>query len=266
MWERTILSDKIRDPNLENESDAAMFQFLGSPKPVERAYAELYFRTTWVSCPACKTDYNSLAPSGVCIGCEDKKTAEDARQEELGKYLRVTIGPYGIEKYGFDNYDVDAGNIVAWQALRDFNHLTDNIFLYGSTGTGKTHLSGAAFKVACGKNLTVAWLQPLYVGRTLRAKFPEQEEAIINEWVGKDVVIIDDLGVGRDLDVTLRMIYELLDKRKARKRNGLIISSNENLDKLSKAFKDARIMSRITGLCAVINVIGSDGRMRAAGQ
>lgn len=262
VWQNTKLNEKIRDPKLEDPEDALAFSDLCSDIPLRRAMGEAFLRINWIACPNCFTEVNALTETGICIACLDKTVTDETKQRELGLYLQRTIGRFGIEHYSFENYAVDVGNMLAWEALQKFNHQTDNVFLYGTPGTGKTHLAGAALKAAAGKNLSIAWLQPLYVGRTLRAKFPSEEEAIIEDWICKDVLIIDDLGVGRDLDVTLKVLYEITEKRKARKKNGLIIASNEPLDKLAKAFKDARIVSRISELCRVIMLLGEDHRLK----
>lgn len=261
MWERTKLAEKSREPDLNDQEDVEALKNSKSDNPLIKAMGELYFRIPWTVCPGCKKSWNELTEFDICIACLDKRGMDEQRQVELGRYLKMAIGSYGIERYSFESYKTDAGNFQAFVHMRDFNFHTENIFIHGDTGTGKTHLAGAALKKACGQNLTVAWLQPLYVGRSLRGKFPAEEEALIEEWVRKDVVIIDDLGVGRDLDVTLRMVYELIDKRQKQKKNGLIISSNHDLDKLAKSFKDVRIISRVKGLCRVIPVIGVDKRM-----
>jgi DNA replication protein DnaC len=252
LWANTPLLDKPREPNPNDPEDV-----LAQGKTL----SQIYFRIEWKQCPDSVREWNILHPSGVCIGCHDDAVANEQKQTALGIYLRKTIGVYGIERYSFENFVKDEGNEEALEAMEHFDHHAENLFLYGSCGTGKTHLGGAVLKKSAASNLSVAWLQPLYVGRTLRSKFPSEEEEIIESWVGKDVCIVDDLGVGRDLDVTLRMIYELLDKRRARKRNGLIICSNHSLDTLAKAYKDDRIASRIAGMCRILKIHGADRRL-----
>lgn len=257
----TPLLESPREANPEDSDDQTASAALESEDRFVSQMSKLYFRIPWTRCPDCLREWNCLHPSGVCITCVDEALAKERKQAELGVYLRKTIGVYGIERYSFENFIKDDGNEDAFNAMRDFDPLRENIFLHGSSGVGKTHLAGACLKRACGNNASVAWLQPLYVGRVLRSIFPSAEEEIIESWVSKDVCIVDDLGVGRDLDVTLRMIYELLDKRRARKRNGLIIASNHSLDTLAKAYKDDRIVSRIAGMCRIIQIQGADRRL-----
>ncbi len=257
LWESTPLLSEPRAPNPEDIDDISA---------QGKTLSSIYFKIDWQRCPDCLREWNRLHDSGICIGCFDKISETEKLQYTLGLYLRKTIGVYGIERYSFSSFLTDESNDEAFTSMRHFDHTSQNIFLYGSCGTGKTHLAGAALKAACAKNLGVVWLQPLYVGRTLRSIFPSEEEAIIESWVHKDVCIVDDLGVGRDLDVTLRMIYELLDKRRARKRNGLIICSNHSLDDLGKAYKDDRVVSRIAGMCRIIKIFGPDRRFEGRAQ
>lgn len=119
-------------------------------------------------------------------------------------------------------------------------------------------------KECCAKNLTVKWLNPIYITRLIKSHFPSEEEGIIDSFINHDVLIIDDLGTGHDLMTTLRLIYEVTDKRRARKLNGLVITSNLSLEQLRGAYKDDRITSRIAGLCTVLEIRGKDRRLPTA--
>jgi len=176
-------------------------------------------------------------------------------------YLRKVIGQFGIERYSFSSFIKDSENEYAYSKFLSFDAATDNLFLYGDCGTGKTHLAGALLKDACAKNLRVKWCNPMYITRLIKSRYPSEEEGIVDDLVMQDVLVIDDLGVGADLMPTLRLIYELTDKRKARGINGLVITSNLSMEQLRSAYKDDRISSRIAGLCSVIEIRGKDRRL-----
>ena len=197
----------------------------------------------------------------LCPACFDAEQAAEQKQRQLGEYLQKTIGPWGVAKYSFDSFNVNAGNMEAYQACTEFNPAFHNLFLWGECGTGKTHLAGAVMKAMCAAGRRVKWVNPLYLGRLLKSRWPSEEEGIIDELVNADVVFMDDLGVGREMNQALQIIYELTDKRRAQERNGLVITSNENLEVLAKNYKDDRIISRIAGLCRVIPLSGIDGRL-----
>lgn len=160
------------------------------------------------------------------------------------------------------NFETDSRNAYAHEKFSQFRHTDDNLFLYGPCGTGKTHLAGALLKKACAENLTVKWCNPMYITRLIKSRWPSEEEGIIDDLVNQDVLIIDDLGTGSDLMATLRLIYEITDKRRNQKRNGLVITSNLSVEQLAQAYKDDRIASRIAGMCKVIEIGGDDRRIR----
>jgi DNA replication protein DnaC len=203
-----------------------------------------------------------LADGGVCVACNDERAASAIRQIRLGEYLQRVIGPFGVTRYRLDNFSVTAGNMEAFKACEDFDHRTDNLFMYGACGTGKTHLAGTILKRACALGLNVKWVNPMYLTRLIKSRWVSDEEAILEDLVLQDVLVVDDLGTGSDLNTTLRAIYEITDKRKAQNRNGLVITSNLSLDLLAQAYRDDRISSRISGLCKMIPLIGDDQRNR----
>lgn len=233
---------------------------INTPLDVEKFLNDVAARAAWETCPLCAMEWNSLTIDGICIACVDKKGSDERHQIELGAYLRKVIGQYGIENYGFHNFETDEGNGFAFSKFKRFDHKTDNLFVYGDCGTGKTHLAGALLKDVCSKNLRVKWCNPMYITRLIKSRYPSEEEAIVDDLVNQDVLIIDDLGVGSDLMPTLRLIYELTDKRRAKKLNGLVITSNLSIEQLAQAYKDDRITSRIAGLCSVFKIEGKDRR------
>lgn len=196
------------------------------------------------------------------MACLDRRVEDENRQRELGQYLYKVIGRYGVENYNFDTFRTDAGNMFAYDKMKNFSHLKDNIFLNGVCGTGKTHLAGAVLKNVCGKNLRAKWENPIYLTRFVKKYFGQDEDKIVADLVSQDVLIIDDIGVGQDLSTILRLLYEICDKRKANKKNGLIITSNLSMDELGQHYKDDRVPSRIAGLCEIVTIAGVDRRIQ----
>jgi DNA replication protein DnaC len=263
--------DKIRDPDLSDPDDLANFGNLvegfatrkTAAGRVKFKMAQMYFSIDWKTCVACGRTWAKLVEGtgGECIACVEARAAEEVLQRKLGDYLRLSIGHYGIENYRFDNFRVSPMNDRAFEAFKTFDWKRNNLFVYGPCGTGKTHLAGATFKRLCGQSLTVKWATPFYINRIFRKLEGNQEESQLQQFGHYDGLVIDDLGVGRETDFTLRIIYEILAERIKNERNGLIITSNLALDKLAKHFGDDRLTSRIAGLCNVIYVNGPDSRL-----
>lgn len=233
-----------------------------TPKDLTDYLQDVADRTAWAICPQCEREWNALLDEGICIGCVDQRGKQEAHQKRLGDYLLKVIGAYGIERYSFLKFETDSDNAYAFSAFKTFDHTKDNLFIFGGCGTGKTHLAGALLKDCCAKGLQVKFVNPIYVTRLLKSRFPSEEDGIIEGLVSQDVLIVDDLGIGSDLAMTLRAIYEITDRRRAQNRNGLVITSNLSLDDLAAAYRDDRIASRIAGMCKLIEIKGPDRRIK----
>lgn len=280
LWANTQLLPELPPPSEDPFNQQCRLD-MESPEPVRRIMGEVGLRIPWTPCQnlnlegsRCCRVWNQLmilplssgAERELCVACYDEEQATEKHQKELADYLLRTIGPHGVQRYGFANFEPSVGNSAAYQASRQFDAKRDNLFLWGPCGTGKTHLAGAIFKEACGKNLTVKWIKPLWLERELRGAFRQEEEALLHELATRDLLIIDDVGIGRELNTVLRMLYEITDRRLALNKNGLVITSNESLDELARAYKDDRIVSRIAGLCRVFGVTGDDRRLHGTGE
>lgn len=254
---RPLLTNTPRSPTGPNTPES-----IRSSEDVRRFLQDVYERTQWQICPNCQAEWNALTEAGICFGCIEHGEQGAKRQRELGEYIQKTLGPYGLERYSFDAFQVSDENEYAFRRFRDFKPESENLFLFGPCGTGKTHLAGALLKNVCAANLTVRWGTPIYFSRAMRSRFASEEDPYVEWLVAHEVLIIDDLGVGKDTDTTLKLLYEITDKRTHRKQNGLVLTSNLGLDELARNYRDDRIASRISGLCEVVQITGRDHRSR----
>ena len=83
---------------------------------------------------------------------------------------------------------------------------------------------------------------------------PEEEAAQIEDMVGVEVLVIDDMGKAANSDFALNILTDILDKRSLVERYGLVITSNLFIGDLARQSGDDRLSSRITGMCKVIEV------------
>jgi len=158
--------------------------------------------------------------------------------------------------------------------------INDSLFLTGNVGSGKTHAMWAiANKRVKGCREAEVWsyetllrdIRSTFHGRgrfekTATGDFQVDEHYIIRSlsrcpWLG-----IDDLGSSRpDAEAgafALSVIYEVINNRYTEKKP-IVLTSNKSLDGLGREF-DARIMSRIAGMCKVVNFQGKDRRIKNA--
>ena len=147
-----------------------------------------------------------------------------------------------------------------------------NLYLYGKTGRGKTHLAFSNFNKAFFGNMDNKALDFVFKNRFIatnsiqilrrmrQCENANEEQEVINK-LSNSILIIDDLGVQKDTEFAVQTIYEIIDNRWLKGREGLIITSNLSLNELSKKFNDDRISSRIAGMCKVIKIEGNDFRL-----
>lgn len=261
---RPLLANTPISKNQGKNWDQILQTSFGKSDFVETWLADLGERIQWVSCPDCGKEFNNLTMTDRCIDCVFDDQKKENQDRVNGEYLNRSIGAYGIEKYSFGSFKVSEENKDAFEACKRFDPLRHNLYISGACGIGKTHLAGALLKEMSSRNLSIKWANSLYISRHIKGRYPADEEQFIDVLSYVDVLVLDDLGTGRDADALLRLIYELAEKRRARNKFGWVITSNHNLDDLAKRFGDDRIASRLSGFFKFVEIKGfSDYRLKA---
>ena len=157
-------------------------------------------------------------------------------------------------------FHVESGNKKAWEAVNEFikEPGKTGLFLFGSAGTGKTHL---AVKAAQETKLDTKFIKMPKLLLQLRANFDGkgyENEQIIERLSKQELLVIDDLGAEKASDWVAETIYLLIDERYGRMLP-TIITSNFSLSDLAGRVGD-RVASRITEMCRVIEINTSDKR------
>jgi DNA replication protein DnaC len=220
-----------------------------------------------------------LSPFEFCSPCEEirKEKAEREKKEQIEKdrteriktrCIEMLGGIKPYEEYTFEKF-LATENMQAFNAARSFDPKTQNLFLYGECGTGKTHLACAIarnfFEKYCLTPGFVRYYKTVNLLRYMRYKRDaEEEEKILKEFSCADVFVLDDLGAQKETDFGTSLILEILDRRIERRQNGLIVTSNFGRTDLAAILKD-RVTSRISALCGsdgVIKMTGTDHRSK----
>lgn len=211
---------------------------------------------SWVRCSKCGEEYSrligNLCPSCVALEIQDKRKV-DAENERIVSML----GQKGAEQFTFEKFKTSPENVMAFETCRAFDPSKTSLYLWGPAGAGKTHLSGAIMRGVSGGEM----MKATALVRWFRLRDPREEEREIERLSSVPVFVVDDLGVQKDTEHALTVLYEILDRRDMNLRHGLIITSNLPLDMLAKKMGDDRITSRIAGMCRVVKVGGHDHRV-----
>src|SRR5262249_1634563 len=157
----------------------------------------------------------------------------------------------------FERYEVAAGNRLAYERCNSFDP-SKGLYLWGPCGVGKTHLAFAAARRSFDQGHSVALLSAYQISRRVRLRGAEQEQAVIDEWIHTDVLILEDLGTGSDTLYSRQILQEILDGRSFKDRAGLLVTSRSSLGALAQKLADDAIPSRLAGSCAVIEIKGRD--------
>ena len=148
----------------------------------------------------------------------------------------------------------------------DKNHkkyIGKSVFVNGVVGTGKTVFIAAIAKGCVYNNIPIRWISfPAFImslqkGFGIDGVKPYEiaEEVALFE----GTLFIDDLGAEKLSEYVRQITYYILNEREQRMLN-TVISSNLSLNDINISI-DARISSRICGMCEVLNFKGKDRRL-----
>lgn len=146
----------------------------------------------------------------------------------------------------------------------NFKTSYQNLFFYGTVGTGKTFLSNCIAKECIEKGCSVIYFSAAGLFDTLARNaynFKTQEEmtSLLGDLFSCDLLVIDDLGTETATAITLSHFFTLLNERLLRKKP-IIISTNLSLEDCRNRYQD-RIFSRIASNFDFCKLTGPDIRM-----
>ncbi|MDE6185322.1 MAG: ATP-binding protein, partial [Lachnospiraceae bacterium] len=147
--------------------------------------------------------------------------------------------------------------------IKNFDSDYQNLFFYGTVGTGKSFLSGCIARELIESGHSVIYFSSAGLFETLsRNMFDYKNKDDIlsfhEDLHGCDLLIIDDLGTEYTSNVTVSAFFSLLNQRHLGKKS-TIISTNLSLEDLRNRYSD-RIFSRITNQYTVCKFTGPDIR------
>lgn len=219
--------------------------------PLARIEAELS-----VKCPGCNKEFGGLMSSGMCPKCDKEKDEREAAERRWQTDLVKLMGGENAEAmFRFETFQLVPGTERAVLAARNFAPMTDNLYLYGPCGRGKTHLAMAIARAA-----HIARFRVIITSATEfkfkfspRRPYPERIKDR-NAMMASDILVMDDIGFGKGLDMFSDDLCDMLNRRLAAGKNGLVVTSNLNLDQLAEKLGEDRLTSRFCGSCTQIEM------------
>jgi len=138
-----------------------------------------------------------------------------------------------------------------------------SLFLTGSVGRGKTVFIASVVKAYLKAGIPIKWISfPKFI-MELQNMFRSSDDSPYDEAkkVAKyeSMLFIDDLGAEKLTEFVSQIMYYIINERE---QNMLptIITSNYSLSEINQQI-DARVSSRIAGMCEVLEFKGTDKRI-----
>lgn len=209
--------------------------------------------------------WRSQLTDGLCPSCLSALEARHDQEKRASAMREALVQLFGgvkpYREFTFEHYDVTPGNQRAFERSKHFDPATDNLYLWGPCGVGKTHLAYAIARRWFEQARSVEIYRPPRLNRKLRMKEPPEEEAILDQLIGTQVFVLDDLGMGSDTAYSRQLLQEILDGRDFQDRAGLAITSKYSLGGLAEKWADDTLPSRLAGMCQVVEIRGVDRRL-----
>lgn len=269
---------EVLKPDTQNQSPGNTRIKHCSNQPCESTTVETYLETSrfmgkvyhaWVqdSWPSprgfCNTCEISVRAKEERIREEQQRIArEKLREKQRDEFLKSFGGEKPVKEFTFDRFD-GILNLTAFKKAKAFNPLEQNLFFYGPSGTGKTHLACAIAREQFERGMLVEFYKVPNLMREFRRRMdPDDEDRFIKHLVAVPVLVIDDLGVGKATEYVIEKLHEVIDGRQNNYFHGLVITSNLSLNGIAETFKD-RIADRLNGMCELIKMDGDSQRKRS---
>lgn len=222
-----------------------------------------------------------LEPVYTCRDCQDTgyingEKCHCFRQQEISLLYEQSNIQEMIEKENFStlSYEYYQGEDlnrftnavnVSKNFVLGFKKHYQNLFFYGTVGTGKSFLSGCIAKELLSQGHSVIYFSANGLFESLsRYSFDNKsKDALYNfckDLYNCDLVIIDDLGTEVTNAFVTSQLFGLLNERHMRQK-ATVISTNLSLEELRDRYSD-RIFSRITSNYAICKLSGQDIRIQ----
>ena len=203
-----------------------------------------------------------------CVALKKQRDIDDVKAkqlEERSAKLQKLIGSAGIPKFfakktfnAFipvseqqENIKLKFANFSANVGNEDFGRF---LIAYGSTGTGKTHLSIATAISAVSKKNTVLYMLASDVIRLLRDTWARDaiktESEVLHQLATVDLLVIDEIGVQFGTESEQNHLFEVINSRILEVKptilvTNLLLSSSDESVKTLRKYLGERVYDRM---------------------
>lgn len=149
-----------------------------------------------------------------------------------------------FEKYSFDEIEIPANLDIEDIKSASFIDRKENLILYGSVGTGKTHLATAIGVEACSRGKTVKFFRTAtLVNSLLEAKKNEELKKFLKQIEKADLLICDEWGYIPFEKDGSQLLFQVISE--CYERRSLIVTTNLEFSKWNGIFYDEKLTTAI---------------------
>lgn len=164
-------------------------------------------------------------------------------------------GLRALETYTQARFKATETSGPAFDAAVSFDQTRKNLYFYGPTGSGKSHLAAIAARKIIANPSWIKTATQMQIARAIRAaESANEEEKIIRGLVLTPILVLEDLGVAKDTEFSLTLLYEIINGRYQNRAGGLIVTSNLSLGEIASKIGDDRISSRLAQMCMIFSL------------
>jgi DNA replication protein DnaC len=229
-------------------------------------------------CPACRgTGWRllSAADGGEASRC-------DCRLSERSQGLLEEAGiPKRYQQCVFSAFqsvpgsEINAALMLASAFAREYpeEDRRNGLLLVGPVGVGKTHLAvSLAHALIEEKGVSCRFCDYRELLKRIQATFdssnPATEAGVVAPLLDTEVLILDDVGVGRATEWALETLHYILNTRYSQERTTILTTNYEDAEAPGRpSLKEAvgeRLYSRLFEMCRLVPMHGDDFRRRLA--
>lgn len=192
--------------------------------------------------------------------CEREINGQGQLCDDCAKlFFPALVIPKGYQAMTFDNFKKDKTNERIYNKAKEFLSSQKSLFVYGNTGSGKTHLQIAGFRSSLESLTKSAYIQYTSLTLVRPQEFQTKEDAeaeLIEKYSSYKKLFIDDLFAIRTTAQGTEIIYSLFETILAKGKGQVFITSNLNLSQIQDI--DDRVASRILRMCGPENIVKND--------
>lgn len=232
-------------------------------------------------CGVCKerkeNRYNFMGTKRVvpCLCKCDRSVMEAKKEEEARREFAIrvrSLKTIGLTENRFYEWRFENDNgknpklNLARKYVKDWKEMQEKNIGYvimGPVGTGKSFFAGCIANALMEQGVSVMMTNFSRILNELTKPYADKNQ-IISNLVSYPLLIIDDLGIERNSEFALEMIYNVIDRRYCTKKP-LIVTTNLSYQDMTRSDLDMehqRIYSRLMEMCLPVIYKGSDQRMQ----